>query len=87
MAKKTDTKEVVDMKTVPKYIKEKCKRMVNLCMEAYQLRKEVEEWCRKNGIETYTEEWYDRVRDDIGGCDYILDADEIEELLNLSSDD
>lgn len=70
------------MKKVPKYIKDKCKRMEILCVEARSLKAEVEEWCEKNGIDTYSEDLEQNVRDEIGGCDAILDVDEIEEMLN-----
>lgn len=70
------------MKKVPKYIKDKCKRMEKLCMEAYMLKKEVEKWCENNGIDTDSEEWNNNVVDEIGGCPSILCAEEIEEMLN-----
>lgn len=69
-------------KKAPKYIREKCKRMENLCEEARKLRNEVEEWCEKNGIDTYSTEWEENVRDEVGGCNAVLNADEIEELLS-----
>ena len=67
---------------MPKYIKEKCKRMEILCLQANSLRIEVEKWCKKNGIDTYSKKWNDTVRDEIGGCDAILLAEKIEEILN-----
>ena len=70
------------MKTVPKHIKEKCRRMANLCMAAQSLKTQVEKWCEKNGINTLSEEWEQNVRDELGGCDAVLYADEIEKLLN-----
>lgn len=68
------------MKTVPKHIKDKCKHMEKLCLEATCLFYEVEKWCEKNGIDTNSEEWRDAV-DECGGCGAIIHADEIESLL------
>lgn len=70
------------MKRLPKYIIDKCKRMEKLCLEAYALRIQVEKWCVDNGIDTNSEKWNDNVRDEIGGCDAILDFAEIEKILN-----
>lgn len=70
------------MKKVPKHIKEKCERMEKLCLRALSLGRDVEKWCEKNGIDIYSKEWNDNVRDEIGGCDAILLAERIEELLN-----
>lgn len=70
------------VKNIPKHIKDKCKRMEKLCLAALALRIEIEKWCESNGIDTCSEEWEENVRDEIGGCDAILDPDEIEKLLN-----
>lgn len=72
------------MKKVPKYIIDKCKRMERLCLAAYSLRIQVEKWCKENGIDTNSKEWGENVRDEIGGCDAVLDVVEIEKLLNKS---
>ena len=72
------------MKKVPKYIKDKCDRMENLCRQAYSLKVEVENWCKSNGIDTNSEEWEEDVRIKSLGCDAILDVDEIERLLNAN---
>ena len=70
------------VKNIPKYIRDKCKHMEALCSAASTLRMQVEKWCESNGIDTCSEEWEENVRDEIGGCDAILDPDEIEKLLN-----
>lgn len=72
------------MKKVPKHIKDKCKRMEKLCLQASSLRRDVEEWCEKNGIDTFSEEWKNTVIDELGGCDFVLLAEGIEEMLNLT---
>lgn len=72
------------MKKIPKRIKEKCERMERLCLQALSLRFEVEKWCEKNGIDIYSKEWNEIVRDEIGGCDFVLLAEGIEEMLNLT---
>ena len=69
-------------KTIPKHIRDKCERMEKLCYAAYTLKHEVEKWCEAKGIDTDSEEWEENVRDEISGCDVILNPDEIEKLLN-----
>ncbi len=66
---------------LPENILKACNRMQKLCDEARKLRDNVENWCRENGIDTYSDEWYKSVRDEIGGCDAVLDPDAIEHLL------
>ena len=66
---------------LPKHIREKCRRMAKLCSEATSLRIEVEKWCEKNNIDTMSSQYYDSVRDEMGGCDIIIDANALEELL------
>lgn len=70
------------VKNIPKYIRRKCNRMQMLCLAAFTLKIQVEKWCESNGIDIYSKEWEENVRDEIGGCDAILDPDEIENLLN-----
>lgn len=67
---------------VPKYIKDKCHSMERLCEKARLLKIEVEKWCEENGIDTCSNEWEQDVRNELGGCDFILDVDAIENLLN-----
>lgn len=68
-------------KQLPKHIREKCDRIERLCEEAQALKRQVEDWCEKNGIDTFSEEWETGVKNDSAGCSATLDADVIEELL------
>lgn len=38
-------------KQLPKYIRKKCDRIKRLCEEAQTLKRQVENWCEKNGID------------------------------------
>lgn len=69
-------------KKLPKYIEKKCQRLSRLCTEANMLRIEVERWCEENDVDVWSDEWQERVKDEVCGCSYILDVTEIEALLN-----
>lgn len=69
-------------KKVPKYIEEKSERIKKLCEDACVLKREIEQWAESNGIDIYSHEWEENVRDETGVRDAVFCVDEIEELLN-----
>lgn len=69
------------MTKVPKYIKEKAKRAEKLAREATCLVYEIEKWIEKKRIDYHTlKEEY--ILNDIGGCDYLIDVNALEEYLS-----
>lgn len=65
---------------VPKYIENKVNRLNKLLMEATKQKYEIEEWAKKNGIDTLSDEWYTEVIDDCNNTSGIM-LDGLEELL------
>lgn len=68
-------------KKLPKYIKEKCKRLEILCAEANVLRIEVERWCVEHGADIWSEEWREQVQNKYDGCQFCYDVEEMERML------
>ena len=66
---------------IPKTIKQKIERLNSLLLKADLLRYEIEEWAKKKGIDTNSEEWYGEVVDDTSSVNGIY-LEGLEELLN-----
>lgn len=69
---------------IPKYIDKKIDRLESLLEQAFELKSEIERWAEKKGIDTYSNEWYDKVIDDSMGVNGICKESLIECLEDNS---
>lgn len=56
---------------IPKYINKKIDRLEALLEQAFELKSEIERWAEKKGIDTSSNEWYEKVVDDSMGVNGI----------------
>lgn len=65
---------------IPKYIIKKIDRLELLLRQAFQLKREIEKWAEKKGIDISSNEWYENVVDEISGVNGIY-KEGLDELL------
>lgn len=65
---------------IPKYIIKKIDRLELLLRQAFILKREIEKWAEKKGIDTSSNEWYENVVDEISGVNGIY-KEGLDELL------
>lgn len=65
---------------IPKYIIKKIDRLELLLRQAYLLKREIEKWAEKKGIDISSNEWYENVVDEISGVNGIY-KEGLDELL------
>lgn len=69
---------------IPKYISKKIDKLEALLNQAFELKSEIERWAEKKGIDTSSNEWYEKVVDDVSGVNGIY-KDGLDELIeNIS---
>lgn len=67
---------------IPKYISKKIDKLEALLEQAFELKSEIERWAEKKGIDTSSNEWYDKVVDDSMGVNGICKESLLEYLEN-----
>ena len=65
---------------IPKYIIKKIDRLELLLRQAFILKREIEKWAEKKGIDISSNEWYENVVDEISGVNGIY-KEGLDELL------
>lgn len=75
------------MKKIPKYINKKIDRLEKLLEQALSEKIEIEKWAEKNGIDTTSNEWYNKAIDDVSGINGIYKEGLFELLEELHDSD